>query len=42
MTEKSATLQRLQLADALVGFPSSRLSSPHGGGSAVEWTAPLL
>lgn len=32
MTEKSATLQRLQLADALGGFSSSHLSSPPGGG----------
>jgi predicted DNA-binding mobile mystery protein A len=31
MTEKSATLQRLQLADALGEFSSSR-SSPPGGG----------
>ncbi|MBK5105582.1 MAG: mobile mystery protein A [Burkholderiales bacterium] len=31
MTEKSATLQRLQLTDALGEFPSSR-SSPPGGG----------
>lgn len=32
MTEKSATLQRLQMADALGEFSSSRLSSPPGGG----------
>jgi predicted DNA-binding mobile mystery protein A len=32
MTEKSATLQRLQLADALCEFSSSHLSSPPGGG----------
>jgi len=32
MTEKSATLQRLQLADALGEFSSSRASSPPGGG----------
>jgi predicted DNA-binding mobile mystery protein A len=32
MTEKSATLQRLQLTDALGEFSSSRLSSPPGGG----------
>ena len=32
MTEKSATLQRLQLADALGEFSSSRSSSPPGGG----------
>jgi predicted DNA-binding mobile mystery protein A len=32
MTEKSATLKRLQVADALGGFSSSRLSSPPGGG----------
>lgn len=32
MTEKSATLQRRQLADALGRFSSSRLSSPPGGG----------
>lgn len=32
MTAKSATLQRLQLADALNEFSSSRLSSPPGGG----------
>lgn len=32
MTDKSATLQRLQLADAMNEFSSSRLSSPPGGG----------
>ena len=32
MTEKLATLQRLQLADALGEFSSSRSSSPPGGG----------
>jgi predicted DNA-binding mobile mystery protein A len=32
MTEKSATLQRLQLADTLGGFSSSRLPSPPSGG----------
>lgn len=32
MTEKTATLKRLQLADALQGFPSSRSSSPPRGG----------
>lgn len=32
MTEKLATLKRLQLADALSGYPSSRLSLSPGGG----------
>lgn len=32
MSEKSTTLQRLQLADALEEFSPSRLSSPPGGG----------
>ena len=32
MSEKSVTLQRLQLADALGEFSSSRFSSPPGGG----------
>lgn len=32
MTDKSAALQRLQLADAVAGFSSSSLSSPPGGG----------
>jgi len=32
MSEKSATLQRLQLTDALGEFSSSRSSSPPGGG----------
>ena len=34
MTEKSTTLQRLQLADALGEFSSSRTSLPPGGGWA--------
>lgn len=34
MTEKSTTLQRLQLADALGKFSSSRASLPPGGGWA--------